>query len=202
MVQRKFTPVTRDGSKGTTNFGGKGRGSAVSLLARASNLNQNSSSRQQSQGKGGSNRTTTITGPTDNINKGGRKGVDTEVAQEKKTADGRGRNKTSQGTPQESYKDVLTQLKEHAAQRAQTNFSGGGGIKSGRGESNRHLAFRKDMSRADTLNLKIRDRTRKEASQQRKVQTREDQGRTHHQRKPNLANIIRKRFEMAKKRGN
>ena len=129
MVQRKFTPVTRDGSKGTTNFGGKGRGSAVSLLARASNLNQNSSSRQQSQGKGGSNRTTTITGPTDNINKGGRKGVDTEVAQEKKTADGRGRNKTSQGTPQESYKDVLTQLKEHAAQRAQTNLSGGGGNK-------------------------------------------------------------------------
>jgi hypothetical protein len=126
MVQRKITPVTRDGSKGTTNIRGKGRGTGVSSLARASNLNQNSSSRQQSQGKGGSNQTTTITGPTDNINKGGRKGVDTGVAQEKKTADGRGRNKISQGTPQESYKDVLTQLKEHAAQRAQTNLSGGG----------------------------------------------------------------------------
>ena len=202
MVQRKTTPITRDGSRETTINGGKGKGAGGSSLARASALSQNSSSRQQSQGKGGSNQTTKITGPTDNINRGGRKGVDTGVAQEKKTADGRGKNKINQGTPQESYKDVLTQLKEHAAQRAQTNLSGGGGIKSGGGESNRHLFSPKDMSRADTLKLKIWDRTRKVASQQRKVQTKEDQDRAHHQRKPNPANITRKRSEIAKKRGN
>ena len=203
MVQRKTTPITRDGSRETTINGGKGRGAVGSSLARASALSQNSSSRQQNQGKGGSrDQTTIITGPTDNINRGGRKGVDTGVAQEKKTADGRGRNKINQGTPQESYKDVLTQLKEHAAQRAQTNLSGGGESNPGGGESNRHLFSRKDMSRADTLKLKIWDRTRKVASQQRKVQTKEDQDRTHHQRKPNPANITRKRSEIAKKRGN
>ena len=110
-----------------------------SSLARASALSQNSSSRQQSQGKGGSNQTTAITGPTDNINRGGSKGVDTSnkpstqkaaEAKEKKTADGRGRNKISQGTPQERYKDVLTQLKEHAAQRLITKLSEGGEIQS------------------------------------------------------------------------
>jgi hypothetical protein len=127
MVHRKNTPITRDGSKGTTNIGGKGRTTGGSSLARASYLNQNSSSRQQSQGKGGSNQTTTIIGPTDTINRGGRKGVDTVVAQEKKTSDSRRRNKDNQGTPQERYKDVLTQLKEHAAQRAETNLPGGGG---------------------------------------------------------------------------
>ena len=126
-MHRKNTPITRDGSKGTTNIGGKGRVTGGSSLARASYLNQNSSSRQQSQGKGGSNQTTTIIGPTDTINRGGRKGVDTVVAQEKKTSDSRRRNKDNQGTPQERYKDVLTQLKEHAAQRAETNPPGGGG---------------------------------------------------------------------------
>ena len=78
MVQRKTTPITREGSRGMANNGGKGRGTGGSSLARASALSQNSSSRQQSQGKGGSrDQTTEITGPTDNINRGGRKGVDT-----------------------------------------------------------------------------------------------------------------------------
>ena len=111
MVQRKTTPITREGSRGMANNGGKGRGTGGSSLARASALSQNSSSRQQSQGKGGSrDQTTEITGPTDNINRGGRKGVDpsnklstqkTDEAKEKKTLDGRGSNKTSQVTPQE-----------------------------------------------------------------------------------------------------
>jgi hypothetical protein len=107
MVQLKTTPTGGDG-KGKANNGSKRGGTSESSLAKASALSRNSSPRPQGQGKGGSrNQTIEITGPTDNINRGGRKVVDPsnkptstqkmDGAKERTRADGQESNKPSQG---------------------------------------------------------------------------------------------------------
>ena len=96
-----------------------------SSLARASALSQNSSSRQQSQGKGGSNQTTAITGPTDNINRGGRKGVDTsnKPSTQKAAEVFRVRVDTSINTVNKAVTTIpLDKVNNHFSHRIITNY--------------------------------------------------------------------------------